>query len=276
MCNAYHRFVKGLAKIVTPLNRKTGNHQPFEFEVLTDGEYEAFMELKKRLVSPPIVALPLYGKKYTLDTEARAYQVGFAILQEQPSSERLPIGYWSPALPDAEKNYTTTEKECLAFVWSILKLRPYLYENTFDLRTDHEALCWVLNLADSSSRLARWLLHLAEYDNDVQYRPGIKHQLADGVSHLRVKGASSEPVDDEVPCFAVQWRGEKQTPRQGTVHWEIPVDRGVAEHTFVVVPEERDVSSVTVEEFLRKQAEDPFCRSAAETVRNPDSHYDVD
>ncbi|CDF39905.1 unnamed protein product [Chondrus crispus] len=276
MCNVYRRFVKGFAKIAAPLNRKTGKNQPFEFEVLTDEEYEAFVELKKRLVSPPILALPRYGKKYTLDTDACAYQVGCALLQEQPDGDRLPIGYWSRALTDAERNYTTTEKECLAVVWSILTLRPYLYGNTFDLRTDHEALRWVLNLANSSGPLERWRLRLAEYDYDVQYRPGIKHQLADGVSRLGVDGATPEPVDDEVPCFAVQWQEEEHNPRQGTVHWETPVDPGRVEHAFAVIPEERDVSPVTVEEFLREQAEDPFCRAAAETVGNPDSRYDVD
>ena len=75
-------------------------------------------------------------------------------------------------------------------------------------------------------------------------------------------------------CAAMA-RGE-QNSRQGTVHWENPVDPGEAEHAFVVTPEERDVSSVTVEEFLRKQAEVPFCRVAAETVGNPYSRFDVD
>ena len=65
------------------------------------------------------------------------------------------------ALTDAERNYTTTEKECLPVVWSILTLRLYLYGSAFNLGTDQEALGGVLNLADSSSRLARWRLHLA-------------------------------------------------------------------------------------------------------------------
>ena len=118
-------------------------------------------------MSPPIFALLRYGKKYTLDTDACAYQVGCALLQEQPSGERLPIGYWSRALTDAKKNYKTTEKEFLPVVWSILTLRPYLYGNTFDLRTDHEALRWVLDLSDSSGRLAHWRPRLAKYDYDV-------------------------------------------------------------------------------------------------------------
>ena len=278
MCNVYRRFVKGFAKIAAPLNRKTGKDQPFEFEVLTDEEYEAFEELKKRLISPPILALPRYGKRYTLDTDACGYQVGCALLQEQPDGTRLPIGYWSRALSSAEKNYTTTEKECLAVVWSILTLRPYLYGNTFNLRTDHEALRWVLNLADSSGRLARWRLRLAEYDYEVQYRPGVKHQLADGVSRLRVKDALSEPVDDEVPCFAVQWQEEGENPsRRGTVQWVPPPYRSDGDdYALAVTPEERDISPISIEEFLQEQAGDPFCQSAAETVGEPASDYDVD
>ena len=115
------------------------------------------------------------------------------------------------------------------------------------------------------------------YDNpiDVQYRPSINHQLADGVSRLRLEGESADPVEYKA-CFAVQLKGEEQNPRQGTVHGEDPRRPGDAEHAFAVVPEERDVSSVTVEVFQREQAEDPFCRSAAETVGNPDSRFDVD
>ena len=90
--------------------------------------------------------------------------MGCDLLQEQPEGGTRPVGYWSRALTDAERNYTTTEKECLAVVWSILTLRPCQYGSPFNLRTDHEALRWVLNLADSSGRLARWRLRLAEYD----------------------------------------------------------------------------------------------------------------
>ena len=43
-----------------------------------------------------------------------------------------------------------------------------------------QSLRWVFHLADSSGRLARWRLPLAEYDYEVQYCPGIKHQLVDG------------------------------------------------------------------------------------------------
>ena len=145
MCNLYRRFIQGFAKIAAPLNKKTGKNQPYELEILTDAEFAAFEELKRRLVSPPVLALTRCGRKYTLDTDACGHQVGRALLQEPPEGGTRPVGYWSRALTDAERNYTTTEKECLAVVWGILTRRPYLYGSAFNLRTDHEALRWVLN-----------------------------------------------------------------------------------------------------------------------------------
>ena len=178
-------------------------------------------------------------------------------------------------MTDAERNYTTTEKECLAEVWSILTLRPYLYGGAFNLRTDHEALRWVLNLANSSGRLVRWRLRLEEYDYEVEYRPGVKHQLADGVSRLRTDGGDTAPVDDEVPCFAVQY-DEGSEALLDKVHWDLPQDRPDGCHTLAIKSEKRDAASISVEEFLRAQAEDAFCRFAAETVGTSNSKFDID
>jgi RNase H-like domain found in reverse transcriptase len=110
-------------------------------------------------------------------------------------------------LTSAEKNYSTTEKECLAIVWAILHLRPYLEGQTFIIRTDHHSLRWVLNLSDAQGRLARWRLRLLEFDYEVQYHPGALHHGADMMSRLRSEDpAIAEPpdeIDTEVPCFAL-------------------------------------------------------------------------
>ena len=42
-----------------------------------------------------------------------------------------------------ELNYSTTEKECLALLYAIAKLRPYLYGRKFTLMSDHEPLKWI-------------------------------------------------------------------------------------------------------------------------------------
>jgi RNase H-like domain found in reverse transcriptase len=106
-------------------------------------------------------------------------------------------------LTSAEKNYSTTEKECLAIIWAILHLIPYLEKQKFIIRTDHHSLRWVLNLSDAQGRLARWRLRLLEFDFEVQYHPGALHLGADMMSRLQSEDpAIAEPtqaVDTEVP-----------------------------------------------------------------------------
>ena len=119
------------------------------------------------------------------------------------------------------------------------------------------------------------LRQLAEYEYKVQFRPSVKHQLADGLSHLRTDGGDTEQVDDEVPCFAVQY-DEGSEALLDKVHWDLSQGRPDGCHALAINPEERDAASISVEEFIRAQAEDAFCRFAAETVGTPNSKFDID
>jgi len=119
---------------------------------------------------------------------------------ERPT-EWTPIGYWSKTLTTAESKYTATERECYAVVWAITLLRPYVEGSKFHVRTDHEALRWLSTLTDSSGRLFRWRLRLAEVDFTVTYRPGRVHQVPDALPRLESEFDDGQPVDDDVPTF---------------------------------------------------------------------------
>jgi hypothetical protein len=86
----------------------------------------AFETLRDRLLSPPVLALPRAVGQMWFDTDASDGQLGCCLLQRQPDDQTLPLGYWSRTLSSAERNYSTTEKECLAIVWAVTHLRPYL------------------------------------------------------------------------------------------------------------------------------------------------------
>jgi RNase H-like domain found in reverse transcriptase len=175
--NVYRRFVSGFAKVAGPLNHLLKKGEGPKLGTLTKEQFLAFETLRDKLLQPPILALPRREGRYILDTDASDGQIGCCLNQEHPDGLRHPNGYWSRFLNPAERNYSTTEKECLAIVWAILTLRPFLEGQRFLIRTDHHSLRWVLNLADAQGRLARWHLRLLEFDFEVEYSPGKEHYV---------------------------------------------------------------------------------------------------
>lgn len=101
---------------------------------------ESLNELKSRLTSPPVLALPRGDKPFILDTDANAEQLGFFLLQEEADKSHRMIGYFSCTVNDAERNYDTAEREHLAIIWAVLMLRTYLESVHFTLQTDQDGL----------------------------------------------------------------------------------------------------------------------------------------
>ncbi len=126
ICNVYRRFVPNFACIAAPLNALWKKGMPTHIDTLLPPAADAFAEFKNALLNPPILALPRREGHFTLDTDASDAQLGCFLQQEQPNGDKLPVGYWSRSLSDPERNYSTFEKECLAVVWAVLHLRPYL------------------------------------------------------------------------------------------------------------------------------------------------------
>ena len=135
--------------------------------------------------------------------DASDYQVGAALFQTTEHGERRPIDYWSRWLKPAEKNYSTPEKKCLAVVWALTILRPYLQGEQFTVYSDKASLPWLMNIAEPSGRLMRWRLQLSEFDFTIQYKRGVQNSHADKLSRLATLGETTSDLDDET-CFMVE------------------------------------------------------------------------
>lgn len=143
------------------------------------------------------------------------------------------IQYLSRTLTRQERNYSTTERECLAVIWAVEKLRHYLEGVHFQVITDHHSLLWLHRLKDPQGRLARWSLRLQPYNFELIHRKGKDHVVPDLLSRSVPQNCDViTPSTDKFP----NWRIEQDVlykfvklahPQLATPsdHWKIVVPK---------------------------------------------------
>ena len=173
----YQQYLKNYATTAKPLTRLTAKGTVWTW---TETEQKAFEILREGLISAPVLGYPDPKLSYILDTDASA--VGVGVLSQVQNEKETVIAYYSKTLSAAEQNYCVTRKELHAVVKAIKHFRPYLYGQTFKLRTDHTSLRWLCRRREPSAQVARWLEILSEFKYNLEHRPGIKHGNGDGLS----------------------------------------------------------------------------------------------
>ncbi|GFW03624.1 retrovirus-related Pol polyprotein from transposon 297 [Trichonephila clavipes] len=117
------------------------------------------------------------------------------------SAKSKPIAFASRTLNKAERNYTVTERECLAVIWALNKFKTYFGPLPVKVITDHAALTKLTNGKNLSSRMIRWALKLSEFNIEWEHRPGVQNVVADLF-------LSRNPVDSvegsQISCAALR------------------------------------------------------------------------
>ena len=181
MVGYYRQFIPHFSELAEPLVRLLVKEVPFVWDEEQDS---AFNALREALASSPVLVHPDFDKPFVLFTDASDVAVGAILAQLDKHKVDHPIAYYSKTLSKAERNYSVTERECLAVLLAIKQFRPFLYGTHFTVVTDHSSLRWLQQMKDPDGRLARWALKLQHYDFSIVHRAGAIHQNADGLSRL--------------------------------------------------------------------------------------------
>ena len=188
LCSYYRRFVKDFAQIARPLHRLCEKGSTFDWSSECE---ESFQSLKQALTSAPILAYPVLGQQFILDTDASDHSVGAVLSQVQDDRERV-IAYMSKAMNIHERSYCVTRKELLAVIIAIRNFHTYLYGQNVLLRTDNAAVSWLKSLRRPTGQVARWLQELGTYNLTVCHRPGKRHTNADALSRTPCKACKHQ------------------------------------------------------------------------------------
>nr|GEX93008.1 reverse transcriptase domain-containing protein [Tanacetum cinerariifolium] len=197
-----------------PMTRLLEKDTPFIF---SQECVEAFQTLKRKLTKAPILIASNWDMPFELMCDASDFAIREVLGQRQDKHFRL-IHYASKTMTEVESNYTTTEKEMLAVVYTFEKFQSYLIMNKSIMYTDHSTLKYMFAKKDSKARLLRWVLLLQEFTFKVIDTKGAENLAADHLSRLgnpHQNALDPKEINESFPLETlnlVSTRGNQSTP----------------------------------------------------------------
>ena len=183
LVNYFGRMIQNYSKIVQPLHELRKKTIPFHW---SDTHQTAFDELLRCMASPPVLTSYELALPTTLTTDASEKAIGGILTQNGK-----PVMFVSRVLSATEQRYSNVEREALAIVWCVLRLKQLLLGRRFHLVTDHKPLLKIYGSNGlpkvASNRLTRWAILLQHYDFTIEYKPGSSISHADALTRLQLR-----------------------------------------------------------------------------------------
>ena len=195
MASWYRKFLENFATIAEPLTSLTKKGVKYEW---SDAHRYAFEQVKALVASAPVLHRPSFEHQFIIHTDASDTGLGAVLTQSIDGEERV-LSFASRTLSAAERNYSVTERECLAVLWAVQKFRSYVEGYKFKVITDHSSLKWLCNLRNPSGRLARWALRLQGFDYEIEHRKGSLNLVPDALSRMYEDETECEIAAFDVP-----------------------------------------------------------------------------
>jgi len=174
----FRRFIPHFAQIAACLTNILRKGSKFLWTAEADS---AFIDLKSRLASKPILMPPDFSKPFAIAVDASDLAIGANLFQTVDGIEH-PVCYYSKRLNSHQQNYATVEKEAFALISAVRVFNIYFGTHPVTVYSDHSPLQFLKKMSNHNQKLLRWSLELQEYNLEILHRPGCKNLIPDILS----------------------------------------------------------------------------------------------
>ena len=154
--------MKDFSSIAAPLTEVVKKTVGFKWE---KEQEQAFRELKEKLCSAPVLALPNFDKTFEIECDASGLGIRAVLMQGGK-----PIAFFSEKLNGAPLRYPTYDKELYALVRALQTWQHYLWPKEFIIHTDHESLKHLKGQGKLNKRHGRWLEFVETFPYVIRYK----------------------------------------------------------------------------------------------------------
>jgi hypothetical protein len=179
--NFYRKYLCNYSTICKPLTNLLKKDSKWTWSAV---EKSAYADIKQALGSAPALFAPDFSRPFQVHTDWSNHGVGAVLVQLDDQLDPRPVMFSSRSCNSAESNYCSYEGELMAVVFALHSFCHYLWGRSFKLITDHQPLVWIWTAENLKGKLARWAMHLRQFDFEIVHRAGTDHADADALSRL--------------------------------------------------------------------------------------------
>ena len=209
----YRKFLPKMARRIRPITVLLKRGVAFGFTSTMEDTVRA---LRAEVAAPPILDFPDWdavidtSRPFRVHCDANTAGLGVTLVQEQSDGSIRPIVYISRPTLDNDQNWTPMELAAGCVVWSVRRLRRYLFGVFFLFFTDHQCLQQICKIGEMKPRIQRWMEFLSAHNFRLSYRRGQENANADFLSRLPlppieedISGASALTDPDDLGVYLI-------------------------------------------------------------------------
>ena len=235
---------------------------------LPEDAMKAWLELKRVILANPTLAFPDHSLPFMLYVDACVGKDGVrggvaGILCQRQNNRTVPVGFFSRKMRDSENFYNPYNSELLAILRSLDHFHHIIKGARVVIYSDHNPL--IIDNSKSDKTMSNLSIKIQEFQATLKHVKGSENEHADFVS--RNAADKEEPAGSDPPPPVIPWTGPKTCActvcfrggiekNEALTCQDLKANRVGSLQVFSAA-----VSSVTSEEWLTEQQQDPLCKA---------------